>query len=30
MSLVALAYPYVTQTRRDVNRRVPDLTVDPI
>ena len=28
MSLVALAYLYVVQTRRDLHRRVPDLTVD--
>jgi SRSO17 transposase len=28
MSLVALAHLYVVQTRRDVNRRIPDLTVD--
>jgi len=28
MSLVALAHLYVVQTRRDLNRRVPDLTVD--
>jgi len=28
MSLVALAHLYVVQTRRDVSRRVPDLTVD--
>jgi SRSO17 transposase len=28
MSLVALAHLYVTQTRRDVKRDVPDLTVD--
>ena len=28
MSLVALAHLYVVQTRRDVNRQVPDLTVD--
>ena len=28
MSLVALAHLYVVQTRRDVNRQVPDLTLD--
>ena len=28
MSLVALAHLYVTQTRRDLNRRVPELTLD--
>jgi len=28
MSLVALAHLYVTQTRRDLNRKVPDLTLD--
>ena len=28
MSLVALAYLYVVQTRRDVNRHIPDLTLD--
>ena len=28
MSLVALAHLYVTQTRRDLNRTVPDLTLD--
>jgi SRSO17 transposase len=28
MSLVALAYLYVVQTRRDLNRRVADLTLD--
>ena len=28
MSLVALAHLYVTQTRRDLNREVPDLTLD--
>jgi len=28
MSLVALAHLFVTQTRRDLNRNVPDLTVD--
>lgn len=28
MSLVALAHLYVVQTRRAVNRQVPDLTVD--
>jgi SRSO17 transposase len=28
MSLVALAYLYVVQTRRDLNRQVPDLTID--
>ena len=28
MSLVALAHLYVTQTRRDVKRKVPDLTLD--
>jgi SRSO17 transposase len=28
MSLVALAHLYVVQTRRDVKRRIPDLTVD--
>jgi len=28
MSLVALAYLYVVQTRRDLNRRIPDLTLD--
>jgi hypothetical protein len=28
MSLVALAHLYVTQTRRDLRRKVPDLTID--
>ena len=28
MSLVALAHLYVTQTRRDLKRKVPDLTLD--
>ena len=28
MSLVALAHLYVTQTRRDLNRQVPELTLD--
>jgi len=28
MSLVALAHLYVVQTRRDLNRHVPDLTLD--
>jgi SRSO17 transposase len=28
MSLVALAHLYVVQTRRDLNRRIPDLTLD--
>jgi SRSO17 transposase len=28
MSLVALAHLFVTQTRRDLNREVPDLTLD--
>ena len=28
MSLVALAHLYVVQTRRDLNRQVPDLTLD--
>jgi SRSO17 transposase len=28
MSLVALAHLFVTQTRRDLNRKVPDLTMD--
>jgi SRSO17 transposase len=28
MSLVALAHLYVTQTRRDLNRKVPELTLD--
>ncbi len=28
MSLVALAHLYVVQTRRDLNRRVPELTLD--
>jgi len=28
MSLVALAYLYVVQTRRDLGRKVPDLTID--
>jgi SRSO17 transposase len=28
MSLVALAHLYVTQTRRDLGRKVPDLTLD--
>ena len=28
MSLVALAHLFVTQTRRDVKRQVPDLTLD--
>ena len=28
MSLVALAHLYVTQTRRDLNRTVPELTLD--
>jgi SRSO17 transposase len=28
MSLVALAHLYVVQTRRDLNRKVPDLTID--
>ena len=28
MSLVALAHLYVMQTRRDLNRQVPDLTLD--
>ena len=28
MSLVALAHLYVTQTRRDLKRKVPELTLD--
>lgn len=28
MSLVALAYLYVVQTRRDAGRKIPDLTID--